>query len=127
MVKDLDFFLETILYRSHPIQQIASRHSFQSLTGPNAINDFTAVCYHFTIICEFAIQIKQHYPAAFRQITAGDKIIGIRIWLTHRFYDQDPEIIWEATQQDIYILRTQCQALRKQISVQSNPNEEINQ
>ena len=47
MVKDLDFFLETILTRSQPIQQITARHSFQSLTQPPALNDFAAACNHY--------------------------------------------------------------------------------
>lgn len=131
MDKDLDFFLETILFRGHPIQQITASHNFESLTHPDATNDFAAVCYHFTIICECAIQIKDHYPAAFRQITAGDQIIGMRIWLTHRFYRLNPEIIWDAAHQHLAILMAQARAILNQQSAQlqgtqspTNPTQE---
>ena len=73
-----------------------------------------AVERHLIVIGEALSQLEQQSPDAAAGITGKREIIGMRIILTHRFYEVDDRIVWAAIFDDVPLLRTEVHKLLTQ-------------
>ena len=70
-----------------------------------------AVERHFGIIGEALAQLEQQDPDTAAGIFGRGEIIGMRIVLTHRFYDVDAQVVWDTILNDLPRLRAEVRQL----------------
>ena len=70
-----------------------------------------AVERHFGIIGEALTQLEQQDPDTAASISGRREIIGMRIVLTHRFYDVDAHVVWETAINGLPLLRAEVRQL----------------
>ena len=69
------------------------------------------VQHEFLIICEAVRQLSEHHPAIAAQISNRTKIVGMRVFLAHRYGDVDDSIIWQSIGASIPILVQEAEGL----------------
>ena len=70
-----------------------------------------AVERHFGIIGEALVQLERQSPETAAGISGRREIIGMRIVLTHRFYDVDAHVVWETAINGLPLLRAEVRQL----------------
>lgn len=69
----------------------------------------------FILIGESLSQLERQSPNTAAGITARGEIIGMRVILTHRFYEVDDRIVWAAALHDLPRLRAEVHQLLAQL------------
>lgn len=102
-------WLQSIAASAQLIAEFTSGVSFAAYVQDEKTQ--AAVERHFSIIGEALSQLERQSPATAAGIAGRGEIIGMRIILTHRFYDVDAQVVWDTAINDLPRLRAEVRQL----------------
>ncbi|MEM3415900.1 MAG: DUF86 domain-containing protein [Candidatus Micrarchaeaceae archaeon] len=110
MRKDPKVLLQNMLYSIDRINDMTSGLSFEGFAKNITVQD--AVIRRFAIIGEAANALPKDFTAKHKEIE-WKKIIGMRNFLVHEYFEIDMRVVWDTIKQDIPKLKTEVTKMLK--------------
>lgn len=111
MNKDSKVFLHDILYSIDRINEITKTIGFDDFTTDMTIQD--ATIRRLSVIGEAANNIPSEIKEKHKAIE-WKKIMGMRNFLIHEYFEIDMKVIWDTIKQDLPKLKTEITKMLKE-------------
>ena len=109
MPRDNQEWLQSIADSAEYIAELTDGISFAGYAHDRKTR--AAVERHFIVIGEALSQLERQAPAIAAGIAGRGEIIGMRTTLTHRFYAENAQVVWDAIINDLPRLRAEVRLL----------------
>ena len=109
-------WLQSIEASAQYIAEFTAGISFAGYTQDRKTR--AAVERHFIVIGESLSQLERQAPAIAAGIAGRGEIIGMRTTLTHRFYAENSQVVWDAIINDLPRLRAEVRQLLSSIATE---------
>ena len=108
MARTLEHFKQDIINACDKITQYITEHTFESFNKDS--KTFDAVMMEFIVIGEAAT----HFPVEIRERNPEIRwtsVVGLRNFLTHEYFEIDPQKIWNTAKVNIPELKVQMESI----------------